>query len=203
MQKKNLKNINETKELKASLKPVEVGAPKTEVEPVMVDPYDVEIRSLTGVVEDRLPASIVKVIQRIVYEISVVGLSEDEACLMANYPLEKLTKLKKDEPSVARLIEMKMLAYERGILKNLSMKARTDDKLGQWMLERRQPEKYNVKKGSGKSGGGDDEGLLAAAIQFVQTSGDSEPIVKTTSGKAIIIKKGSNTVDVDLEKFLA
>ncbi len=170
-----------------------------------LDPYDTEIKSIATKLEERLSPELVNILKRICYEVGIVGLSEKDACLLANYSYEKLIELRSREPLVDRLIDMKTLEYERGILKNISEKAKSDDKLGQWMLEIRNPHKYNRKKGAPAGGGKqeEDESLLADAIECVQ--GDNEStLVKKESGKGT-----ASDVDVDdarkltLEKFLS
>ena len=78
-------------------------------------------------------------------------------------------------PLVSRIIEMKELSYKRDLMSTLSAKARGgDDKLAQWLLERRYPEEFYVSKRSPQGGG--DEDILFQAIEFVQKNGDSSPI---------------------------
>lgn len=205
-------NIKTKKEVKKILKKIRVGADvespvELEKIPEFNDPYEVEMRSLTEDLEKKLPADLVMVLKRLSYEITKVGLSEKEACLMTDYPYEKLVALRQKEPMVDRLIDMKNLEYERGILKNLSKKAQTDDKVGQWMLIRRNPKKYNVKAGTGGKGGDDgnsDDSLLAAAVEFVQTEGDAAPMVNKKSGKAVFISKSKEDIEkFDISKFLS
>ena len=171
----------------------------------MADPYEVEMTSVQARLEEILPAELIRILKRISYELAVVGLSEEQACLLTNYPHEKLTLLRKQEPLVDRLIEMKKLSYEREILKNLSRKGKTDDKLGQWLLEQRNPGKYNRRKGTGRGGDEDDgEDLLAMALEYVQEGGEKDPLVNKKSGRAFVIKKGGGgNKPLSLEQFLA
>jgi hypothetical protein len=158
-------------------------------------------------IEENFPSALVKVLKKIAYEVSVIGLSEREACLIASYPYEVFLTLKKNNKIIEQLIEMKDLEYKRGLLKNISNKARTtDDKLAQWLLEARYPKEFNRRKGSGHGGGdGDDDGnMIAMAVEFVRKNGDRESLVQEESGRAFFIKsKGTDKkIITDINQIL-
>jgi len=142
-------------------------------------------------IEEKFPPALVKVLKKIAYEVSVIGLSEREACLIASYPYDVFLSLKTNNAIVEQLIEMKDLEYKRGLLKNISSKARTsDDKLAQWLLEARYPKEFNRRKGNGSGGGNDDDdgNMVAMAVEFVRKNGDKNSLVQEESGRAFIIK---------------
>lgn len=153
------------------------------------DPYNAEMRNIKQQIDTHFPTEIVEKLKRISYEISEVGFSEKEACTMADFPYERLVKLKSDHPIISRLMTMNRLQYERDILKNINKKAKKDDKLGKWLLERTKPEKYNPRKGGGKKGGGNED-MFDAAMEYV-LSNDEMP-VNDEAGKQFAVKRSGN-----------
>lgn len=124
-------------------------------------------------------------LQNIVYYTSKVGLSLEDACKLADFDYEEFKAIVDSNRLVRGILEKKELEYKKDLLHTLSAKARSgDDKLAQWLLERRFPEFSTKNKGQGN-----DEDLLGMAISFIQKSGNSTPLVSETSGKAFIIRK--------------
>ncbi len=155
------------------------------------DPYDVDMESIADKLEKIIPPQVTAKLKRIAYEITI-GLSEEEACLIADYPFEKFIELKKNEPLVDRLIQMKQLSFERDIVKNLAHEAKTDKKVGQWLLENRNPDKWNKKKGQGDQG--EAGSLLLAAFKFVQQA-DEAPIEQRARKYVELDKVSGVTLD--------
>lgn len=153
-----------------------------------VDRFAGAITKLQDEIVVQFPAKLVETIKKIAYEISVIGLTEKEACVISDYPFETWIELKQKFPIVQRLVELKDLEYKRNLLKSVSARAGTDDKLAMWMLEARYPEEFNRRKGSGKDGEKDPQDLVGMAIEFVRKSGDSSGLVSEESGRAFIIK---------------
>ena len=151
------------------------------------------------------PEEVVKIIMKIAHEISVIGLSEKEAVLISGYDYSVFQEMKKKHPLVQQLIELKDLQYKRDLLKNLSNKGKnSDDKVAQWLLEARYPNEYNKRKGGGGKGSPEDGGgMIAAAIEFVKKTGDSNGMVGEESGRAFIIKtkKGQDIIK-DIQEVL-
>jgi len=155
---------------------------------LQVDETEEEFLSLEKELEEKFSREFIRVLKRLSYEVAVVGLSEKEACLIVGYDYEKLVAKKQEEVLVQRLFDMKALEYKRGLMKTLSEKARKgDDKLAQWLLEAKDPETFNRRKGAG--GGNDDtgEGMLGAAIEFVRKSTLPSGIVREEAGRAFVI----------------
>jgi len=145
----------------------------------------------------------VKMMQRLAYEVAVVGMSEQEACMVVNYDYEKLIALKAQHSVVRRLFEMKSLEYKRGLMKTLSNKARSgDDKLAQWLLEAKFPEEFNRRKGVGGGEDGKNADLLGAAVEFVRKSTSASGLVQEESGRAFLVKKNPENAVVDLPEML-
>lgn len=159
--------------------------------PVPVDPLDEfakGILSIESQIEDQFPEELCKVLKKIAYEISVVGLSESEACMISNYSHELFIALKLKYPIVQRLIEVKDLEYKRNLLRSISARAGNDDKVAMWLLEAKYPHEFNRKKGTGGGGDENPEDLIGMAIEFVRKSGDSNGLVSEESGRAFVIK---------------
>ena len=153
---------------------------------------DVNIRasSLEEELAEKYNHDFIKLLQRFSYEISVVGLPIQEACIYVGIDYERLAILIEADPLIKRLIMTKDIEYKRDLMKVLSEKAKTDDKISQWLLERRYPDEFNPRKGSGKNSGDSDD-LIGVAVEFIQKSGDNQPLVTEKSGKAFVIKRGN------------
>lgn len=152
---------------------------------------DVMATSLEVELNNKYNEDFIKLLKRVAYEIAVVGLPVREACIYVGMDYEKLIVLMKNDPLISRLIETKDLEYKRGLIKNVSERAKTDDKMSLWLLERRYPDEYNSRKGSGRPGDGDTD-LLGVAVEFIQRSGDNTPLVTEKSGKAFVIKRSQS-----------
>lgn len=153
------------------------------------DYLEEEILSIEAEIEKELPGDVVKVLKRLAYEIAIVGLDEQEACLIMNFDFTRLQALKEQYPKVKKLFDVKNLTYKRGLIRTLSIKARQgDDKLAQWLLEAKYPGEYNRRKGVGKGGDDGDGNILGAAIEFIQKQTSSDGLVNERSGRAFLVK---------------
>lgn len=146
-----------------------------------------ESRSLSELAKEKLTPEQLAQLKRIAYYVNQVGLSLEESCKLIDVEYDYFVKLMESQPFVRRIIEMKELEYKKDLMLTLSRKARTgDDKLAQWLLERKYPDQFSTKRPKG-DGDGD---MLVEAIRFIQKSGDATPMVNETSGQAIVIRKG-------------
>lgn len=145
---------------------------------------DFQSQSIEAELASKYPPNAVKLFKRLAYELSVIGLPLEDACLIIGLDYDKIKILINTDETVGRLIKVKDLEYKRGLLKVVSIKAKTDDKTSSWMLERRYPDEFNPKKGQG--GGGDEAGdnYVKQAITFIQVGGDNVPLVARKSGAA-------------------
>lgn len=159
--------------------------------PAVVNPMD-EFASAISRVEDEVeaqfPAELMRVLKKIAYEVGVVGLTEAEACMISDYPHATFIALKQQYPIVARLMEVKDLEYKRNLLKSISARAGTDDKVAMWLLEAKYPSEFNRRKGSSKGDGDNGEDMVGLALEFVRKSGDAGGLIREESGRAFIIK---------------
>lgn len=156
---------------------------------------DVMATSLNTELNKKYNEEFVKLLKRVAYEIAIIGLPVNEACMYVGMDFEKLTMLMQTDPLIQRLIQTKDLEYKRGLMKAVSEKAKTDDKMSQWLLERRYPDEFNSRKGTKGGGGENDADLLGIAVEFIQKSGDNAPLVNEKSGKITILKKGHSTIN--------
>lgn len=161
------------------------------IPPGATDEFDIRASKLEKQIEERYNSDWVDIFKRLAYEITVIGLQIQEACLIVGVDYEKLTLLMQQDPVIERLIKTKDLEYKRGLLKTVNTKAKTDEKLSMELLRARYPNEYNPRKGSagGPGEGGDD--LLGIAIEFIQKSGDSSPLVHEKAGKITVVKRTS------------
>lgn len=156
--------------------------------PSDIDRFTASVSRVQDEVQELFPDTLFQTIKKIAYEVSVVGLTEQEACMISDYPHETFIELKQKYPIVARLMELKDLEYKRTLLKSISTKAGTDDKLAMWLLEAKYPTEFNRRKGAGNGSGENGENLVAAAVEFVRKSGDKDGLVSETSGRAFLIR---------------
>lgn len=150
--------------------------------------FKLESLSLQKECEARFDAATLTALKKITYYITAVGFSIEEACTLSNVDPEKFKFLMETEPLIQKVIRIKELEYKRGLMHTVSARAKDgDDKLAQWLLERRFPEEFGGKKG----GGGTERDILFEAIEFIQKSGDRNPLIKETSGRAIRVSTSS------------
>jgi len=167
---------------------------------------EVEIRSLEATIAEKFSAEYVMVFKKLAYEVAVVGLSEEEACVIVNFDYTKLVQMKQEHDEIHRLFELKSLEYKRGLMKTLSTTARNgDDKLAQWLLEAKYPGEFNRRKGTGKGKDDDGEDLLGAAIELIQKSTAPNGLVQESSGRAFLVKgkSGDGKVPMNIHESLA
>lgn len=130
------------------------------------------------------------------------GLSLEEACVIANVEFENFKRLAEQFPIIIKIVKVKETEYKHMLLRALATKARSgDDKMAQWLLERKYPEEY----GGGKRGpGGESEAdLLGMAISFVQESQDSQPIVRKQIEIRAVRRAGATSEVKKLQSFLS
>lgn len=152
------------------------------------DYVDIRAANIEKAIEEKYSSEWLLMFQKVVYEITVVGLQLKEACMIAGVDYDNLLILMKKDPLVDQLIKTKDLEYKRKLLKTVNQKAKTDDKVSMELLKARYPDEYNPRKGSG-GGGENGDDLLAVAIEFIQKTGDSTPLVQEKSGKITMVKR--------------
>ena len=168
--------------------------PESEVETLPVpekENVDIKSSSIEFELGERYNDEFIALLRKLAYEVSVVGLPVPEACVYVGIDYEKLVGTMQKDPTIERMIKAKEIEYKRNLMVPISEKAKTDEKVSQWLLQGRYPDEFNTRKGS-KGGGGDGEDLLGIAMEFIQKSGDNTPLVTERSGKAFIIKKTSS-----------
>lgn len=146
--------------------------------------FDIQRQSIESELAAKYSEQMVKLFKRLSYELAVIGLPLEDACLIVGLDYEKVQNLINSDATVERLIKLKDLEYKRGLLEVVSVKSKTDDKLSMWMLERRYPSEFNSKKGSGDKGDEAGDNIVKQAITFIQVNGDNAPLVSRKSGVA-------------------
>ena len=163
--------------------------PPTETQ-IETDKLELSSLSLETQAAEKLSSDTIRVIKKIAYYTSKVGLPLNEACALVDIDYEKFVEQMKLEPLIEKIIKMKELEYKKDMLHVLTQKARGgDEKLAQWLLERKYPNEYGDKK-KGPTGEGDD--IMFEAIRFIRKHGDNQPLVSLDAGQAVIVKKGSS-----------
>ena len=163
------------------------------------DIFSQGVTTLESQIAEKFPKEFVQTLKVISHEIATIGLNEEEACLIAHFPYDEFKKKKDKEPLIAKLIKLKNLTYERNLLKGLTSRAMNDDKLSQWLLERKAPEKYNQRKGTGETDS-TKTSMLTEAVKFVRTH--QAGMVKKESGSAFLVKSASGADIKSLKDIL-
>lgn len=186
-----MKNKNTpTKIIPPGEKPPEEKPVPTVVAPLgITEDFDIRSGKLEKQIEENYNAEWVEIFRQLAYEITVIGLPIQEACLIVGVEYEKLVLLMQRDPLVERLIKTKDLEYKRKLLRTVSEKAKTDEKMSLELLKARYPDEFNPRKGSGGGGPGGGDDLLGVAIEFIQKSGDNSPLVTERSGKITVVKR--------------
>lgn len=144
------------------------------------------IESLNSKLKENYLPSWYKAFVNISFEISRVGLPLQEACILNDVDYEQFLTLMEKDPLIKQLIEKKTLEYKRALLKVVSQKATTDDKIALDLLMARFPDEFNKRKGSGDNS--NNNNIVNVAIDFIQKSGDKNPLVSSGSGRATAIE---------------
>lgn len=153
--------------------------------------YNEQTQSLDKKLTDRFPQDFLSILKKIANEVCKVGLTEKEACMICDFDHARFVTLKQNEPLVRQLFDRKNLEYKRSLLKPLSLKAQTDDKLAQWLLESRFPEDFSKKRRLIDDPTENDLGSIITVIQQETTTGaNASGLIKTMSSRAVLIGKG-------------
>ena len=174
----------------------EPKAPPAEPKETEIEDQSLELTSssLEQQAQTKLKPAMLRVLKKIAYYTAKVGLPLDEACMLVDVDYEKFKEEMKIEPLLAKIIRMKELEFKKDMLHTLSAKARSgDDKLAQWLLEKKFPDEYGTKKGPS---GGDGQDILFEAIRFIRRSGDNAPLVNETQTRAVIIGEGKQKGEI-------
>lgn len=154
------------------------------------------------IVEDFTP-EFVKLLRRISYFISKVGLPLQEALQLVQIPETEFATKMRLYPVIGELIALKELEFKADILGTIAAKARTgNDKLATWLLQAKYPQEFNQKRGSAPGSTDDDDNLIAMGVEFVQQHGDSNPMVNQTAGRAFLVTKGSGEGATEMRKTI-
>lgn len=130
-----------------------------------------------------------KIIKKIVYYTSQIGLSIEEACTLANFSFEELKNIMQKDPLVEKIITMKELEFKKDMLHTVTVRARNgDDRLALWLLERKYPSEFANQKI--KPSDNQEKNFLFQAIEFIQRNGDASPLVAKENASAVVIRKG-------------
>lgn len=121
-----------------------------------------------------------RAIKKIAYYTSKIGLPLNEACVLVDIEYEWFVEKMKSTPLIRKIIIMKELEFKRDMLHTITQRARSgDDKLAQWLLERKFPDEYGGKKNQTPEG----DDVMFEAIQYIRKTGTLSPMVDTASGK--------------------
>lgn len=157
--------------------PPPVAQSQTEIEE---SELELESASLSARAAASLKPEYIRMLKKIAYYTAKVGLPLQESCLLVDYDFEKFTEDMKLNPIIGTVIKAKETEYKKDLLYTLSQRARSgDDKLAQWLLERKYPEEYGEKKPR-KPGDNDAADLIAEAFRFIRNSGDGIPLISPT-----------------------
>lgn len=98
------------------------------------------------------------------------GLTEDEACIMAEFPLGDFKELRQNHQVLSTYLDKMNIEFKRKHLREVN--AKKSDKNSIWMLENLRPEQFGGKKRPG----GDSVNAIAAIIKAIRQGNDSLPV---------------------------
>lgn len=136
-----------------------------------------------------IPAATRVIMEKIAFRLKRDGVSIDEACLLSNVDTEWLARQIEKYPIIARALAKKDLEYRIALMRPLNIKAKTDTKMAQYLLEMKNPPK---RKNSASDAPDQSDDMLAMAISHIQEHGDSSPLVRRESGAAVLITSGTS-----------
>lgn len=158
-------------------------AEELEIEPVELTEFDKAYNSE----RDALPQNVRVIVEKLAWQIRHEGLNIEEACLITNVDFTWLETKIEEFPIIARIIAKKELQFKTKLMKPLLARAKTDEKMAQYLHELKYPKTKQIAQGPDTSGD-----MLALAIEHIQEHGDTSPLVRTESGKATIFAKGKS-----------
>lgn len=172
---------------------------KIEVEPEkkeeQIESLSLEMHSnsIEKEAQEKLSPELLRILKKIAYYTSKVGLTLKECCQLVDVDFETFKGYMKFQPVIAKVIAMKELEYKKDLMYTLTQKAKSgDDKIAQWLLECRYPLEFGSQK---KKSGNDDSGdLFFQAVQFIRKGGDKFDLVNPESGRAIVVKQSHGAV---------
>lgn len=149
---------------------------------------DLSLSSLEEEAKKELPERELHMMRLISFRIAKNGMTAEEACYLEGIDYDFINGLITKYPIISKIIRVKELEFKSKLLRNVANKAFSgDDKLAQWLLEKRYPEEYGSNKNRPRDP--EESDLVATAINFVQESGDNTPLVNRKSVSAITIKR--------------
>lgn len=137
---------------------------------------ELQIQSLEVQAKETLSEEKIKILKKIAYYTSRVGLSLKESCILLNVNFESFKKEMKSSPVIGRIIAIKELEYKKDLLLTISTKAVKDgdSKLAQWLLSKKYPKEYGDRKDREEDTG---KNVIAEALKLIRVKGDSAPLV--------------------------
>lgn len=154
------------------------------------DELELQSTSLEEQAKKELTPHMIKVLKKIAYYTSKVGLTLSESCALVDIDYDKFQEEMKITPIISKVIKMKELEYKKDLMYTISQRAKSgDDKLAQWLLERRYPEEFGMKK---SPGGGDGEDIFLQAFAMIRKRGDTN-LINPEAGRAVVVTRSSIT----------
>ncbi len=168
----------------AKKKIIEVPPEQTEAQ---IESHSLELQSnsLEAQAQKELTPQMIKILKKIAYYTSKVGLTLSESCALVDIDHEKFKKDIEMFPIIGKVIKMKELEYKKDLMYTISQKAKSgDDKLAQWLLERRYPDEFGAKKTQPLG----DEDIFFQAFAMIRKSGGNT-LINPEAGRAIVVTK--------------
>ena len=165
-------------------KEIKIEPEKTELE-IETNSLDLQSGSLEEQAKKELTPHMIKVLKKIAYYTSKVGLTLPESCALVDIDYAKFQEEIKQTPIIGKVIKMKELEYKKDLMYTISQRAKSgDDKLAQWLLERRYPDEFGAKKAPP----GDGEDIFVQAFAMIRKGGGNS-LVNENAGKAMIMTR--------------
>lgn len=134
----------------------------------------VGLANLTDTLEKRLTPKQCEIVKQMGYSIGVVGVSLNDACLLARLSKDELDGWIEAVPELTTYFRLKQTEYKYSLLKIINAQAseNKDVKIATWLLEKHFAEDYDssVKKEMEKMKRNGTEDVMAIAVALVRKS---------------------------------
>jgi len=159
---------------------------------------EIKVTSLESQASEELPIEYLIKLKKIAYFIAIVGLNRKDSLKIVDISEDEFLKIIENYPIFGKVVEIKELQYKKDLILTLSKKARDgDDKLALDILTARYPKEF----GKGRRSNENEDNTLSDAIEFIQQTGDSSPLIKEESGYGGD-QEEKDEITLKIEKFL-
>lgn len=145
--------------------------------------FDLEIKNQIASDLKSLPEQIQELLSRLTYYQGELGMDLDESLLLLDVDPKWFMTLQNKYPVIDKLLKKMEIQLKKDLLKIVmkDTKARKDSKSAMDILSKKFPNEYG--KNAGRAPTDDSNDPVRVAINFIQNTGDNQPLISPTSGQ--------------------